>query len=94
MIVQDPTWEQSFPLVGPLVLALADPAGGGVLEVRLSNREARARRDANELRHRELLERLARLGLDPVHLETAETSEIDRTFLDWASRRRDLRHRR
>ena len=46
VIVQDPVWEQSFPLVGPLVLPLADPRDGQVLEVRLTRREARARRDA------------------------------------------------
>jgi uncharacterized protein (DUF58 family) len=94
VIVQDPTWEHSFPLVGPLVLPLVDPGGGATLEVRLSNREARARRKTNEQRHRELLARLAQLGLDAVSLETAEDAAIEGVFLDWASRRRDLRHRR
>jgi len=94
VVVQDPTWEQSFPLVGPLVLALAGPSTGKPLEVRISRREARSRREANALRHRELLRHLTLLGLDPVSVTTADSALIDRTFLDWASQRRDLRRRR
>jgi len=94
VVVQDPTWEQSFPLVGPLILSLAGPAGGERLEVRISQREARSRREANARRHRELFQRLSLLGLDPVSVSTTESALIDRTFLDWASRRRDLRQRR
>jgi uncharacterized protein (DUF58 family) len=94
VVVQDPTWEQSFPLIGPLVLALASPGGDERLEVRISQREARSLRDANARRHQELFSHLTLLGLDPVSLTTADSPTIDRTFLDWASRRRDLRQRR
>ena len=94
VVVQDPIWEQSFPLVGGLVLPLVDPETGQVLEVRLSRREARARRDANEERRRELIATLAGVGADPVLLDTTDPEEIDRTFLDWSERRRNLRNRR
>jgi uncharacterized protein (DUF58 family) len=94
VIVQDPLWEQSFPLVGPIVIPLADPRDGQVLEVRLTRREARTRREANERRRDELLETFVALGLDPVLLGSAEPSDVDRTFLEWAERRRDLRARR
>jgi len=94
VVVQDPVWEQSFPLVGPLVLPLADPNDGSVLEVRLSSRETRARRAANEERTRRLQEEFFALGLDPVLLATSRPEEVDRAFLDWAERRRDLRSRR
>ena len=94
VIVQDPLWEQSFPLVGTLVLPLADPRDGQVLEVRLTRREARARREANERRRDDLIAMFFALGLDPVLLDTSEPSAIDRTFLDWAEQRRDLRNRR
>jgi len=94
VVVQDPVWERSFPDVAGLVVPLADPRGGRTLEVRLSRRQARVRREANERRHRGLLARLAALGLDPVLLDTSDPREIDRAFLDWAQRRRDLRQRR
>ena len=94
VIVQDPVWEQSFPLVGPLVLPLADPSDGKVVEVRLTRREARARREANECRRSDLYSMFFALGLDPVLVNTSSPSEIDRTFLDWAEQRRDQRNRR
>ena len=94
VIVQDPLWEQSFPLVGPLVLPLADPRDGQLVEVRLTRREARARRAANERRRDELRAAFFALGLDPVLVDTSDPSEVDRTFLDWAAQRRDQRNRR
>ena len=94
VIVQDPVWEQSFPLAVPLVLPLADPSDGQVIEVRLTRREARARRDENERRHRDLRAMFFALGLDPVLVDTSDPSEIDRTFLDWSEQRRDQRNRR
>jgi uncharacterized protein (DUF58 family) len=94
VVVQDPTWEQTFPLVGPLVLPLLDPDGGRVIEVRLSARRARAERLANERRFRALQERLHGLGLPPVRLESTDDADIDRAFLDWAAARADLRSRR
>jgi len=94
VVIQDPVWEQSFPLVGPLVLPLADPQDGKVLEVRLTRREARARRAANEARTQRLHDEFFALGLDPVLVDTSDPAEIDRAFLDWAERRRDMRSRR
>jgi uncharacterized protein (DUF58 family) len=94
VVVQDPVWEQSFPVVGPLVLPFADPRDGRILEVRLSRREARERRAANELERAALLDGFASLGLDPVLLDTSDAAEIDRAFLEWAACRRDLRSRR
>jgi uncharacterized protein (DUF58 family) len=94
VIVQDPVWEQSFPVVGPIVMPLADPREGQVLEVRLSRREAQARREANERRRDALFAEFFALGLDPVLIETSEASAVDRAFLHWAERRRDLKARR
>jgi uncharacterized protein (DUF58 family) len=94
VVVQDPGWEQSFPQLAGIVVALADPRSGASFEVRLSAREARARREHNERRHQELVSRFAALGLDPVLLDTAAPAAIERAFLDWAARRRDLKNRR
>ena len=88
VVIQDPTWEASFPAaVGGLVLPLADPRSGKRADVRVSRAEADARRLANEARHGELLDRLAGLGLDPISLATAEPAGILRAFLEWAASR-------
>jgi hypothetical protein len=94
VVIQDPTWEQSFPAVAHLVLPLADPRGQPSFDIRLSRREARSRRAANEERYRRLVEHMTSLGLDPVLLGTAEDEAIDRVFLEWAGQRRELRRRR
>src|SRR5262249_60918187 len=93
VVVQDPLWEQSFPPIGPIVLPLADPSDGQVVEVRLSRREARARRESNRRRRDRLLGRFVELGLDPVLADTSDDAEVDRRFLDCAERRRDLGRR-
>lgn len=94
VIVQDPTWEASFPDVGGVVVPFADPADGTVRDVRLSGAEARARRDANVLRRRRLLAALARIGIDHVSVESAAEHEVALAFLRWAERRRLARRGR
>ena len=89
VVVQDPTWERSFPDVGGVVVPLLDPADGTVREVRLRRSEARARR---ELEHEERLRLLAgalrAARLDPVVLDGAGELEVVQAFLRWAERRR------
>lgn len=88
VVIQDPTWEQSFPEVGGVVVPVTDPATGRVRAVRLRPAEALERRRANEERLRRLLARFGRLGIDPVVLATDSEHEIVRAFLAWAERRR------
>ena len=88
VVVQDPTWERSFPDVGGVVVPVLDPADGTVRDVRLRRGEARERRLAHEERFRVLLARFARLGLDPVLLEGDGELEVVQAFLRWAERRR------
>jgi uncharacterized protein (DUF58 family) len=90
VIVQDPVWEQSFPAVGSLVVPLADPATGRVTMVRLTRREAAARRDANERRLAQLLADFESLDLQPVLLSTSDSDDILRAFLAWAAEREQV----
>jgi uncharacterized protein (DUF58 family) len=88
VVIQDPTWEQSFADVSGVVVPILDTAAADVLAVRMTRREARRRREANEERLRDLLALFARLGLDPVVLGTSEPDKILAAFLTWAERRR------
>ena len=88
VVMQDPTWEASFPAeAGGVVLPLADPATGEHSLVRLSPEEARERRSAHEARVEGLVRALAELGLDPVRLHTADPEGILAAFLAWAAAR-------
>jgi uncharacterized protein (DUF58 family) len=90
VVLQDPTWEQSFPLLPSLIVPVADPASGAVAPARVSAAEARRRRGANEARLRRLSEELRALGLEPVVLGSSDAARIQAAFIDWAGRRADL----
>ncbi len=62
--------------------------------MRLSEREARERRAANEARLQRLLDEFAALGFDPLVLGTDDPDEIDEAFLEWAELRGRTRWRR
>jgi uncharacterized protein (DUF58 family) len=93
VVIQDPFWERSFPDVHGAALPIVDPATGGVSIVRISRREAAARRAANSARSERLAEELASCGLRAVQLSTENPSEIDRAFIEWAEERRRGRPR-
>jgi uncharacterized protein (DUF58 family) len=88
VVVQDPVWEQSFPAVGRVLLPVVDPATGRRGALRLTAREASARREANEQRLAATLTRFRHLGFDPVLLDTDDPVKIDSAFVRWAGRRR------
>jgi uncharacterized protein (DUF58 family) len=88
VVVQDPTWEASFPTeVGGLVVPLTDPQTGVAADVRVSRAEARRRRRAHEERHHALVDTFAALGLDPVSLERSDPPSILAAFLAWSESR-------
>jgi Protein of unknown function DUF58 len=87
IVIQDPVWEQSFPDVSSVVVPLAEPGSGRLRLVRLSRREARERRAANELRTRETLAELEALGLTPIVITTTDRNEIFTLFLEWVELR-------
>jgi uncharacterized protein (DUF58 family) len=88
VIVQDPTWEASFPAeLGGLVVPVAEPDGEQPELVRVTREEALSRRERNEARLARLVADFAQLGLDPIHLRTASSDGILATFLEWAAAR-------
>ena len=87
VIIQDPTWEQSFPPVSSVVVPLVDAATGRLKAVRLTRREARRRKGANEDRLERLLHGLRTFGLEPLLVDTADPNEIYSRFLAWADLR-------
>jgi uncharacterized protein (DUF58 family) len=93
VVVQDPTWEQSFPPVSGIAVPLVSADGGEVREAWLSRGEVTRCRETHERRFRSLLEGFRRLGLDPVVVGSEDPDAVLRAFLDWATRRRRLRRR-
>jgi uncharacterized protein (DUF58 family) len=88
VVVQDPTWEASFPVsVGRLVLPLADPVDGRTELIRLSAEQARLRRNQHEARLAGIVGAFAELGLDAIVLHSADQDAILTAFLDWAAAR-------
>jgi uncharacterized protein (DUF58 family) len=88
VVIQDPLWEQSFPDVSGATIPISDPVSGRVQAVRLTGREVRARREANEARLAGLLSGFVDLELDAVVLSTERTEEIFEAFVVWAEARR------
>jgi hypothetical protein len=70
-----------------VVVPLADPVTGKLRLVRLSRREGRERRAANEQRTEEILAELQALGLEPILIDTTNRDEIFTRFLAWVEAR-------
>jgi uncharacterized protein (DUF58 family) len=88
VVIQDPTWEASFPVeVAGLVLPVADPTSGEHTLVRLSAPQAADRRDHNRSRLRALMGRFAELGLDPVSIHEDDFESILAAFTGWSAAR-------
>jgi hypothetical protein len=93
VVIQDPVWEQSFPEVEGVIVKLVDPRDGQVRAVRLRASEVAERREANETKRAELLQRLRSLGLEPVLVSSHEPTEILDAFLEWSVWREAARYR-
>jgi hypothetical protein len=91
VVIQDPTWEQSFPDVSGIVVSLRDPRTGRVAPVRLRAKEAAARRAANEERVQDLLETFRVLDIDPILVSSSDPAEVLAPFLVWTDLRRTRR---
>lgn len=93
VVVQDPTWEQSFPKLAGVLLPVFDPTSGSRGEVWVGGREAARRATDNERRLEGLLSGFERLGFDPVVLGSAAPESIAGAFSRWSERRGRLRRR-
>ena len=87
VVVQDPLWERSFPPIGGVTAPFSDATGGRLVMVRLTEREAAQRRQANEARFAALLRDFADAGLDPVLVWDSSHEGVRRAFLSWADLR-------
>jgi hypothetical protein len=88
VVIQDPTWDQSFPDIAGIAVPLRDAESGRTIHVRLKRDEIAVRRSANEERIANLLSRFQELDLDPILVSSSEPSEILSSFLEWAELRR------
>src|SRR5207244_7628279 len=84
VVIQDSIWERSFPDVGGVVVPLFDQTTQRFAPVRLTSREAAARREENEARAAALLDHLRALDLGPVLVTSSDRGEIFQAFLEWA----------
>jgi hypothetical protein len=91
VVIQDPTWEQSFPDVRGIVVPLRDAERGRGVPVRLRAKEISRRREENEARLAALLDRFNALDLDPILVSSSEPNEILAEFLTWSELRRTRR---
>jgi uncharacterized protein (DUF58 family) len=87
VVIQDPTWEQSFPDVSGIEVPLRNARTGRRAPVRLTAREAATRRAANEARFRALEESFQNLDIDAVFVSSSDKDEILGSFLEWADGR-------
>lgn len=87
VVVQDPVWEQGFPAIGGIVTPFVEAAGSRLDYVRLSQREAAERQEANRARLETIERDLTRLGLDMILVSDSDPVEIRHAFLEWAELR-------
>jgi uncharacterized protein (DUF58 family) len=93
VVIQDPTWEQSFPDVSGIVVPFVDPGTQRVHYAALSAAEVAERRAANEERFSAILSGFRSLDLEPVVLSSADPAHAINAFLAWADRRFQVRGR-
>jgi hypothetical protein len=90
VILQDPTWEQSFPAVDGVVVPFAEP-GGRRHGVRLRRGESAERRSANEARLAGLVAEMRAFGLEPVVLDRSDDAAVLDALSAWGETRLAVR---
>src|SRR3954453_15899675 len=87
VVLQDPTWERSFPDVSGAAVPVVEPQTGKTGFLRLTRAEARARREHNEQRWSRLQRTFAMFDLDPVAISSTDPGEILELFTSCAEQR-------
>jgi uncharacterized protein (DUF58 family) len=87
VVVQDPSWERAFPEIGGVAVPVVDPETGRREVLRMTAREARRQREANELRFRRLLDDFYDVGIEPVVLSSSDPVDVVAAFLEWTAER-------
>lgn len=93
VVIQDDTWEQSFPDVSGIVVPFLDPGGGRARHALLSAAEVEERRQANEQRFAAIVAAFRKLDMEPVVLSSPNIAAAVEAFLGWADRRFHVRGR-
>ncbi len=91
VVIQDPAWERTFPLVGGVTVPYADPRNGRVSRVYLTRKEARRLRDEHEARWEARVRCFRNLDADPVVVHGDDEGSVLAAFLRWADLRRFVR---
>jgi uncharacterized protein (DUF58 family) len=86
VVIQDPVWEASFPVLERIVVPFAD-AEGRIRLVRLKRGEAEQRRREHEERRERLLGDFDSLGIEPILVSSTVREQVLRAFVDWADER-------
>ena len=87
VVIQDPTWERSFPEVHGVALPIVDAATGRRELLRLSAREVAERREAHEARAQAIVDDFHALRIEPVTVTSADPEHVLDAFLQWADGR-------
>jgi len=91
VVIQDPAWARTFPLVGGVTVPYADPQSGRVSRVYLTRREAHRLRDEHEARLETLVRCFRSLDANPVVVHNHDAGSVLAAFLRWADLRRFVR---
>jgi uncharacterized protein (DUF58 family) len=92
VVIQDPTWEQTFPDVSGVAIPIVSAETGRIATIRLTRGQARELREEHERRTRDLLDSLAAAGAEPVLISSCKPESVLAAFLGWADRRAPVGH--
>lgn len=87
VLIQDPTWEQTFPDVAGVTLPVVDAERDTTGTIRLTRGRARQLRERRERRLARLLADFGSLGMEAVVVESTDEEAVLQAFLAWVDRR-------